>query len=415
MTTIYYLCPDFETPSGGTREIYWHVWQLRQGGYDAKVVHQKSGFRLVWHGIDVPTISLGDNPPLDMNDVLVIPEGMWSILKQLTTIDITKIMFVLNWHPSYWQLPAGEKWSDYGVTGVLTPSQVIADYVQWRSNLPVTMISSYINPKLYHYDARLKKPLIAYTSRKCQDADIIRDILPEKSDRFEQFNWQVMNNLSESEYAQTLQQATFYLTPSPQEGLNISVLEAMACGCIVIGYHGIGGREFMVGEPDQGQQNCFTIENGNLPQFGQVLEQVLINWLDNPQQYEPIIQNALKTARNYQDQQKQKQELANFFEQFIDQKNLRQSTPTLGAKSPAKGVDAPLSVTKSRGFSDKKLPQSKQIKTPLNFSTQIKIMKSKQATRKPHLICVKNVKFFQIFTLSWQQIFLKISSFDKPP
>ena len=315
MAKIYYLCPDYEPPSGGTRRLYSQVWQLRQRGLDAYIVHQKSEFRLTWHGIDVPTRSLADPLGVQENDVLVVPEPLWAIFKQLSSINITKLLIVLNWAPSYWNLPLGENWSDYGVQAVLTPSQVIADYVKWRMNMPVHIFGSYINQKLYSYDAKSKQPLIAYTPRKCPDADIIRSVLEKKTNLFGQFSWQPMIDMSETEYAQQLRQATFYLTPSAREGFNISVLEAMACGCIVIGYHGVGGREYMIGTGDK--QNCILVENGDLPQFGHLVEKVLIHWQNNPQPYTKLIKNAIATASQYQNSEREAQQLSQIFQQFL--------------------------------------------------------------------------------------------------
>ena len=39
--------------------------------------------------------------------------------------------------------------------------------------------------------------------------------------------------------------ATIFLTFSNQEGFGLPPVEAMACGCLVVGYHGHGGKEFL--------------------------------------------------------------------------------------------------------------------------------------------------------------------------
>jgi glycosyltransferase involved in cell wall biosynthesis len=52
-------------------------------------------------------------------------------------------------------------------------------------------------------------------------------------------------DLDESEMASAYQSADILLTFGREEGLPRVVLEAMSCGCAVVGYDGGGGREFM--------------------------------------------------------------------------------------------------------------------------------------------------------------------------
>ena len=94
---IYYLCPDFEAPSGGTRNLYWHVSQLRRQGLDACIVHRKAGFRLTWHGIGVPVTSLEQRPPLGHNDILVFTEAMLPLMQQMADLVVSKVVLAMSW------------------------------------------------------------------------------------------------------------------------------------------------------------------------------------------------------------------------------------------------------------------------------------------------------------------------------
>ena len=49
-----------------------------------------------------------------------------------------------------------------------------------------------------------------------------------------------------------MRESAVFLTTSVFEGVNRSVLEAMACGCVCVGFAGIGGKDYMIGAgPDQ--------------------------------------------------------------------------------------------------------------------------------------------------------------------
>ena len=46
------------------------------------------------------------------------------------------------------------------------------------------------------------------------------------------------------EVAGKLQEALIYLSCGHPEGFGLPLAEAIACGCLVVGYHGLAGRDF---------------------------------------------------------------------------------------------------------------------------------------------------------------------------
>ena len=46
------------------------------------------------------------------------------------------------------------------------------------------------------------------------------------------------------EVASALQDALFFLSCGHPEGFGLPLAEAIACGCLVVGYHGLAGRDF---------------------------------------------------------------------------------------------------------------------------------------------------------------------------
>lgn len=81
-------------------------------------------------------------------------------------------------------------------------------------------------------------------------------------------NWTFVpiDRKSEEEVAQILKSSAIFLNFSSQEGFGLPPLEALFCGCFVIGYHGQGGKEFMY-------PTCTTlIENGDILDFAKAIE-----------------------------------------------------------------------------------------------------------------------------------------------
>ena len=124
-----------------------------------------------------------------------------------------------------------------------------------------------------------------------------------------------LRELSEDEYARHLREATVYVTTNMQEGMNSSVLEAMACGCLVVGFSGIGGGAFM--RPEGPGQNCILVENGNVPELGRRLETVLRKLADQPVAFSGITENGLETAKAYQNAEDEANSLRSVFAPLV--------------------------------------------------------------------------------------------------
>jgi glycosyltransferase involved in cell wall biosynthesis len=77
-----------------------------------------------------------------------------------------------------------------------------------------------------------------------------------------------LNQLSHSEIAQTMNKISIFLSSNLDEGFSLPSIEAMASGCLVIGYTGKGGNEYFKEEfslpvPEKDiQQFALKLEEG---------------------------------------------------------------------------------------------------------------------------------------------------------
>lgn len=315
MTRIFYFCPDFPQPSGGVKTLYRHVSQLQKCGFEAAIIHQKHGFETNWHGYDVPIRWLEDRPQFAPNDICVFPEVMAEMVRQTRSLPFRRVVFALSWAPAYNRLRPGERWSDLDVQQIMAKSPTVKRYLEWCGDSPVTLIPEQISREHYFHDPQNKQAKICFTTRKDNSGEAIQAILTRKGKPFVNFDWVALRNFDEKTYAQHLRQSAIYLPTTTQEAMHVSILEAMACGSLVVGYAGVGGNDYMIAQGIG--QNCIRVENGNLPALGLKLEEVLRSWVEDEQQFGLIVRNAVETAQKFQNPQAEIEALRSFFEQMM--------------------------------------------------------------------------------------------------
>ncbi|RST76312.1 glycosyltransferase [Siminovitchia acidinfaciens] len=102
--------------------------------------------------------------------------------------------------------------------------------------------------------------------------------------------FKIVDGVSQKELSDLFNQHKYYLTLNPCEGFGLPPLEAMACGCAVVGFDSMGGRDYLYHE-----KNAYIVDYGD---FEQLAEYLRIIELD-PDIGESLVKEAIGTASHF--------------------------------------------------------------------------------------------------------------------
>ncbi|MEW6667473.1 MAG: glycosyltransferase [Thermodesulfobacteriota bacterium] len=292
--SIYFLCPDIDIPSGGINRIYRIAKVTGDCGYEAFLLHHQEGFRNRWAPLVPPVRYWGNGLRLRRDDVVVIPESEPGAMRHLPE-GIRKVVLALNWSYVFENLPPGERWSEYGVCQVLTPSGVIQEFLAWAMDLPVYRIAVPVDHGAFSYVPENKEPLILYMAHRNPHGDWIQKVFRQLPRPPSSWQWQGVRNMAHSEYAGIMNRAAVFVATGLREGVPGPILEAMASGAVVVGYGGVGGNEYLV--PQGEGQNAFQVENEDYSALCRVLDWVLSMMEARDPLIDRVRTNALETVR----------------------------------------------------------------------------------------------------------------------
>ena len=274
---IFYFCPSVNIPTGGIKVIYRHVELLKQCGFDAFVLHFEDGFRCDWfqnstlisypspklinrilfrkkqkYSRSWPTkLVLPDSSlyTIGTDDIIVIPEVCWMEFKTYWP-GIKKVIFNQNGYYTfrYHSLDAQDLLGTYitkDTIACLSISEDTTKNVHFAfPKLPIYRVKLSIDPSLFHYQNN-KKLMVSYMPRK-NLYDIIHVInLLKYHGGIENCQIVPIEEKSEKQVSEILQNSLIFLSFGYPEGFSLPPAEAMACGCLVVGYHGQAAKEFM--------------------------------------------------------------------------------------------------------------------------------------------------------------------------
>jgi len=294
MSKIYYLCPDITTPSAGIRRLYRHVDLLQQSGFKAHIMHMHSGF----HCPDMPVVPVCylDRHAFSNDMVIVLPEGLPSLMDAVKNLPVRRFVIALNWDYVFKKMPQGVNWRAFNIERVMVVSPSIGKMIAWSMDLPTHRLESSINHQMYYLAPEAKQPQVVYIQRKAAHIDILKRLLSVRNpDYTKKIEWIGLNNLSEQQYAEQIRKSIMFINLSEAEGYPTSCLEAMAAGTIVAGYDSLGGRDLL--HMQGADQNCYLAPNGDYISLAYLLEPVLKTLLQgNLSSQSQIITNALNTV-----------------------------------------------------------------------------------------------------------------------
>lgn len=301
---IYYLVPDNERPSWGIGVIYHHVKALVDEGYDAYIMHQNEGFSLNWINLDLPTKyqSTLSSSQLSKKDVIIVPEVLASS-EYVIKCKAKKVLFIQAAAYVFRNLSTKHTHIGLGFSKVIIILPHMAPLVQRFITLPYAIIPPMIAD--YFFDEmpakKRKKEIIIYPKFEQVDFTIIRHLILKKIGHNKigkalGINWRLilLQNLGHNEVAKVFRESSIFVSVNLFEALNTSVVEAMACGCIVFCYEGFGPRDYL-----ENGKNAFVFPNNEPYKLIEKLYEVIDNFEEMKDELNVMRENARKTAEKF--------------------------------------------------------------------------------------------------------------------
>lgn len=272
-----FLCPDRRTASGGIAVIYDTVASLRRDGYDAFVLHNspsaqypnhleapprlythdwyrvlyrhtsarhrlRGSWRMLrerWQGGAIKGLALRDD------DMIVTPEYMMAeVMEAFPRNDLT--VFLQNPFSFQTAFMKGLKRGHdirtraqhfIGVSAVCLDQLDLLGIANGH-HLPVSM-----HPEDFPFRVE-KDALITYMPRKrANEAKLIVAAL-ENRPELAGYQVEALDGVPRAQISEQLQRSRFFISLQKEESIGFPAAEAMAAGCITIGYTGLGGREY---------------------------------------------------------------------------------------------------------------------------------------------------------------------------
>lgn len=311
-TTVYYLCPEHATPVGGVRIIYRHVDILNQHGIPAYVVHQTPGFRVEWFENTTPIVYWRNNAitrlqskirrranpkatielpisgckakTIGDGDILVVPELYGPDLAAAYGRGIKKVILNQNCYLTFngYSFNRDRLITPYrhpDVLGTLINSEDGEAYLNHAfPDVPLFRFRLSIDPRMFHYSAEKKKQICFSQIKNKADALQVINILKFRG-VLKDYELAPFINMPQSDVARIYRESLIFLSFGYPEGFGLPAAEAMASGCVVIGFHGGGGKEFF--QPEF----SYPIEQGDICQFAKTVEQVIKDYDTAPESF----------------------------------------------------------------------------------------------------------------------------------
>ena len=254
------LHPDVRRPIGGVKQMHRLCECIHDLGFEAHLIQDDPDFHPGWFNSNVSTISLHrwislrDNGELNSSqDVVIVPETFLPVLGTYAA-SLPVVIFNQNGSYSFGTTNSKKRWKPDVVVNNYHHSRVVHVMCVSRHDqsllingfgLPPERVSCIRNGlEIDHCIPTSPKSLrMAFMPRKnAFDASIVSELL-QRQHWMKRWQLVEISSQSHSNVIKALQASTLFLSFGHPEGFGLPVAESMACGCAVVGYSGLGGRE----------------------------------------------------------------------------------------------------------------------------------------------------------------------------
>lgn len=288
---IYYVSPDISTPTGGIKQLYRHVDHLNSAGIESYILHTRDDFRIQWFENETPVAYRSEfrsGRSLLRGDILVLPEIFLMEEASRYPPGLKLLIFNQNAHYTfkhcdYRSCEGKMPYQNPNILALFSISEHNRDYLHFAfPDQAVIPVVNGIDSELFSFTEKKRKQ-IAFMPRKLPEQVNQVINLVKKRGAAKEWTFVPIEGRSEREVAETLKDSAIFLSFSSQEGLGLPPLEAACCGCLVIGYSGIAGREYFI------DGLCYPIPQEDVLAYARTLDSLLDAYNTQP---EPLREKA---------------------------------------------------------------------------------------------------------------------------
>jgi Glycosyl transferases group 1 len=259
------------------RAIYRAVDLLNDAGMEAAVLHARDGVRCTWFANTTRVV----HPPITVggHDVLVVPEAFTPAAIARLAPGVPKVVFNQNAYRTF--LSATRRDDGAAVTNADHPdvARVLVVSEDNRAlleralpDVDVVRMHHWIDASVFHAGAtRREHRIVAMPRKRPADFQLLTDLLRAR-DALADWEIVTLEGRSEVEVAAELRRAALFVALGREEGFGLPVAEAMASGCPVVGFHGMGGRELF------GSEFAVAIEDGDVGALADWIERFVAGY-----------------------------------------------------------------------------------------------------------------------------------------
>jgi glycosyltransferase involved in cell wall biosynthesis len=288
-------------PVGGIKVSYQHCMLLKELGYDVYPLVM-GDYVGNFFGFDIETKHIKDIG-YNLNSADIVVSSEFFPYEGLQFKNATKVLFMQNWFNLDRRLADSDRdksYFDLGYNYVITCGEYCSEMVYKKMGIPATTITNGIDQDKFieNPELRVRGRVLALPRKNPQDLSQIIETLVDNG-----IDFRTVDGLTESELIKEYQQADIFLSTGYPEGFSLPPLEAMSCGCAVVGFTGGGANEFMIDNV-----TALVAQDGDCSSAASKLLEILTN----EQTKENIRSNGMKKAGMYT-LDRTKQQLLEFY------------------------------------------------------------------------------------------------------
>ncbi|MPZ17579.1 MAG: glycosyltransferase [Luteitalea sp.] len=296
---VFCHCYSHQHQVGGQKDTYKHVDALNDLGYEAYIVHDRPGFRLTWFDNATRVIDWRTAARL-MNcerDYVVLPEDLGARILEYRG---RKIIFNKSLWRGFSSLENCQDRDPYrhpDVLAVLAMSEHNARHLRLAyPQVAVIRVVPHIDTAVFGFKPWVgRRRQIAFVPKCRQSVEALRRIVASRAavglNEASDVSWLPLTNMGEGALAQTLQESLVVVFFSAEEGLGRVALEAMACGCVVVGFRNGSLQEIL--------PSAALFEWGDLAGVTQLIEDAVSRRPEAPRRFEELARLGQERARPY--------------------------------------------------------------------------------------------------------------------